>query len=98
VLGLLNVVGSDVGHLPNVFRVLSSGVSARLSFSRATGGALAGIFMRNANRIEIKIIVVRDRIPENNLMAATETPDAVKAMAKCPHEAVPEDKAQGVRD
>jgi hypothetical protein len=52
--------------------------------------SLAGIFLRDAHGIEVELVFLAFREPENRLMAPAEAATGVDTMAKGPDNSIPE--------
>src|SRR5262249_24796649 len=87
---LLDVVRLDVGEDPHVARVLTGGMAAVLAGARSLEGALAGILLWHAHGIEVEVIGVAAREPEDRLVTARETARAVEPVLEVPDDAVAE--------
>ena len=85
---LLDVVAFNVGDDPYVARILSKWIAGVFACIGTLEVFLAGVFLRNPNGIEIKVVAIRFSKPHDDFVSPGETFSTMKSVLKMPHDAI----------
>jgi hypothetical protein len=86
--GLLDVIRFHVRKYPHIARVLAERISGVLAHTTPLPRTLARIFLRNPYGIDIEMVRVAFREPQDDFVAPGESSRAVKAVFKMPDDAI----------
>lgn len=86
--GFFHAPGLHIRYWPDITGVLAAGVTAKLAAALTLVVAFTWILLRHADWVNVEVVVVTLRVPEDDFVAAAETAVSVGSAPKGPNESV----------